>query len=85
MPQLDPYIFMSQFSWFLFFFFIIYYGGVFPKLLASCEWLLTSQKLLKLDKRKSPSSSVVKGESLERFGYGMKVEEVFKLNYRLKR
>lgn len=76
---------MSQFSWFLFFFFIMYYAGVFPKLLASCEWLLTSQKLLKLDRRKSPKLSVVKGERLETYGYGVKLEEVFKLDYRLKR
>lgn len=86
MPQLDPYIFLSQFSWFLFFFFLIYYGGIIPKLLSSCEWLLTSYKVLKIGKKeegKAPFS--LKREKIVLYGSNFGLEEVSDVKYKFKR
>lgn len=86
MPQLDPYIFLSQFSWFLFFFFLTYYGGVIPKLLSSCEWLLTSRKVLKVgEKGEEKVSLSLKGEKMILYGYGLELEEISDIKYKFKR
>jgi hypothetical protein len=85
MPQLDPYIFPSQFGWFLLVFGFIYYLGIFPKITGICEFLWVKEKMFQTNHRKVIKPFLSKEEKIGSYGYGLNWNEKIEWSYKLKR